>query len=101
MLAARFNYSVYYFTRLFRQHTGMSPYQYIISLRLHKAAALLMNTDMRVEEISRQLNFSSVSRFASYFQRRYGMTPLKYRKQMQRMKEKNDAVSSVASPATV
>ena len=80
MLAARANYSVYYFTRLFKKHLGISPYQYIIDLRLHKAAGLLLTTDQSIAEIARTTNFSSIGRLSAYFRRRYGMTPLRYRK---------------------
>ena len=79
-LASRANYSVCYFTRLFKKHLGISPYQYIINLRLHKAAGLLLTTDQSIEEIARRTSFSSVGRLAFYFRRRYGKTPLQYRK---------------------
>ena len=83
MLAAKASYSVYYFTRLFKKHLGISPYQYVIHLRLHKAAALLRSTDKSINEIACATNFSSVSRFAAYFRARYGKTPLQYRKSAQ------------------
>ena len=83
-LAARANYSVYYFTRLFKKHLGISPYQYIIDLRLHKAVGLLINTEQSVFEIAQNLNFSSVGRFSAHFRSRYGVTPLQYRKAEQK-----------------
>lgn len=79
-LAERENYSIYHFTKLFGKYTGQTPYQYILSLRLRNAQQMLVTTDYSIEEISRFNNFSSCSRFISYFVKRYGITPLQYRK---------------------
>ena len=79
-LAARENYSVYHFTKLFKKYTGQSPYQYILSIRLRNAQQMLISTDYSVEEVSRFNNFSSCSRFISFFTEAFGMTPLQYRK---------------------
>ena len=79
-LASRFNYSVYHFNRLFKKHMGISPYQYIINLRLHKAVGLLLSTNKSIAEIARMTNFPSIGRLSSCFRRQYGMTPLQYRK---------------------
>jgi AraC family transcriptional regulator len=80
MLASQFNYSVYHFIRIFEKHLGISPYQYIINLRLHKAVGLLLSTNKSITEIARATNFSSIGRLSSCFRRQYGMTPLQYRK---------------------
>ena len=79
-LAERENYSIYHFTKLFKKYTGQSPYQYILSTRLHHAQQMLVSTDYTIEEVSRFNNFSSCSRFISFFTKAFGMTPLQYRK---------------------
>lgn len=79
-LAERENYSIYHFAKLFKKYTGQSPYQYILSTRLHHAQQMLMSTDYTIEEVSRFNNFSSCSRFISFFTKAFGMTPLQYRK---------------------
>lgn len=79
-LAERENYSIYHFAKLFKKYTGQSPYQYILSTRLHHAQQMLVSTDYTIEEVSRFNNFSSCSRFISFFTKAFGITPLQYRK---------------------
>ena len=79
-MAAAAGYSVYYFSRAFTKHFGVSPYRYVINLRLHHAARMLITTEESVEKIASLSKFSGVSRFISFFRRHYGITPLQYRK---------------------
>ena len=83
-LAARENYSVSYFTHLFTRRMGVSPYRFILNQRLQSAAAMLQFTDRRVEEIAAVYRFSDAGRFILHFHRRFGLTPLQYRKAYQR-----------------
>lgn len=83
-LAERENYSVYYYTHLFTKHLGISPYRYILELRLHNAASMLLFTDQSVAQIADINHFSSSSRFISQFRRLYGMTPKQYRQTMRK-----------------
>lgn len=86
-LATRVNYNAYYFIHLFKKHLGISPYYYIQSLRLHKAAALLQSTEQSISAIAQAVNFSDASRFAAAFRKRYGVTPLRYRKECRSRRE--------------
>ena len=53
---------------------------YITSRRLERAAELLTQTDLSVEEISRRTGFSGASYFSRNFKKEKGISPLKYRK---------------------
>ena len=74
------NYSHGYVNREFKKYMGCSIKQYIIRKRLGLATVLLTTTDLSVEEISDNLNFSTTSNFINTFKKRYKITPAKYRK---------------------
>ena len=50
--------SVSWFTRSFREYTGSSPAQYLISLRISAAQSLLETSDHNVSEISELVGYS-------------------------------------------
>ena len=67
--------------RCFKKSMQMTPYQYLIELRLAKAAALLRQTDEPVGDIALNVGFQQSSHFGKFFKAKTGMTPLAYRKQ--------------------
>jgi AraC family transcriptional regulator len=69
----------YYFIRLFKEHTGMTPYRYLITYRLEKARELLNKKSCSIEEAAALCGFVSASHFISSFRKAYGMTPGQYR----------------------
>jgi len=68
----------------FVETMGISPKQYIISLRLMEAKRLLQQTDKAIESISSEVGFTSSSRFYEFFVKSAGITPLEWRMQHQR-----------------
>lgn len=72
--------SKYHFIRLFKKHTGITPYEYFIQYRINKAKKLLTETNYSVDEISYKTGFSDANHFIRNFKKIVGMTPLKYRK---------------------
>jgi AraC-like DNA-binding protein len=68
------------FRNIFRRHTGISPRQYQIQIRLNKAKAFLTETDMPVSQIAERTGFSSAFYFSRLFKRRVGQTPMSYRR---------------------
>ena len=69
-----------YFTRAFRDETGMSPMNYLMKKRIARACLLLENNEIKVSAISLQSGFSSPQRFNVAFRKLMGMTPMEYRK---------------------
>lgn len=69
-----------YFTRAFRDETGISPMNYLMKKRIEKACKLLKNNEIKVSAISLQSGFSSPQRFNVAFRKQMGMTPMEYRK---------------------
>ena len=78
-LAAAACLSRAHFSREFRRAFGETPYSYLLTRRLERAATLLRGTDYSVADICMQVGLSSVGSFTSSFSRAYGMTPTQYR----------------------
>ncbi|KAE9075511.1 hypothetical protein PF010_g24275 [Phytophthora fragariae] len=69
-----------YFSKLFKANKGISPYEYVMSLRLSKGKQLLRETDMPVEHIALLLGFKDTFHFSSFFKRKAGEAPLHHRR---------------------
>lgn len=67
------------FMRLFKQIMGISPYAFILDLRLQKAAYLLKNTAHSILSIALDTGFSSDTNFAKAFKKQYQCLPHEYR----------------------
>ncbi|SCP98830.1 AraC family transcriptional regulator [Anaerobium acetethylicum] len=73
------SYSGSYLNRIIRKYSGYSLKQFALSVSLNKAVDLLQNTNMSINEICDYLQFSNQTYFYSSFQKKYGLTPKKYR----------------------
>jgi AraC-like DNA-binding protein len=78
--AAMSNLSPAYFSRRFRQMSGIPFTEYSRIYRLHLAARRLATTGAAVSEIGYDVGFSSPAHFTARFRERFGMTPRQYRK---------------------
>jgi len=67
----------------FQEITGVSPNEYLISIRLANACAMLLQTAGSIGEIALQSGFCDSNHFIKSFKKRYGVTPGKFRKQFQ------------------
>src|SRR4051794_3790652 len=68
-----------HFSREFRRAFGESPYVYLLTRRLERAATLLRSTDHSVAEICLEVGLQGVGSFTTSFKRMYGTTPTAYR----------------------
>lgn len=64
--------------RKIKQLTGMSPVEYIKSIRMKKAAMLLQQKKFTVAEVMYMVGFSNHSYFSKCFQAEFGKTPKQY-----------------------
>ena len=71
--------SPYHFLRLFRQVIGMTPHQFILHTRLHRAAVRLRRTDDAISAIAYDAGFNDLSTFNRRFRRLMGASPGAYR----------------------
>jgi AraC-like DNA-binding protein len=69
------------YTRLlnvFRQYTGLTPYQYYLQLRIHRARELLREPGITVKEVSARMNFENQYYFSRLFKKKTGMSPTQW-----------------------
>ena len=72
------NISPYYFCRLFKKSTGITPYQYLIKCRIEKSKILLKQEKLSITDIALEVGFSNQSHFTKHFKRLVGVTPKVY-----------------------
>ncbi len=74
-------YSESYFYRKFIKETGHSPMDYFIRLKIRKACKLLIQTDMKINQISYKLGFRESQYFSRIFSQVVGLSASEFRKQ--------------------
>ncbi len=67
------------FQRVFHQATGVSPLEYLNTIRLRRAAHLLRDRDLSILEVATSCGFRNASYFAKKFRKAFGITPLRFR----------------------
>ena len=78
-LAIMAGLSRFHFARRFRAATGISPHQYLISLRLRAAAERLHSSGDSITMIALEVGFNDLSHFNLLFRRSFGVTPSRWR----------------------
>ncbi len=72
--------SKFYFLRTFKEQTGFTPNDYLITVRLNHAKSLLRSTTLSIEDIALDCGFSTSTYFIQVFKKREAVTPLHYRR---------------------
>ncbi|GAA4928243.1 hypothetical protein GCM10023334_034600 [Nonomuraea thailandensis] len=67
------------FNRRFKAVTGTTPYSWLLTRRLERAAALLETTEPSVEKVARRVGYNTVAVFRQQFTKRHGIGPRAYR----------------------
>ena len=68
-----------YLSNMFAQTTGCTLNKYIKQIRMKKAQELLLNTNMKIIDISQAVGYPSTSYFCKSFQKLFGTTPEQFR----------------------
>ncbi|RJT36083.1 AraC family transcriptional regulator [Mesorhizobium waimense] len=71
--------SPYHFLRTFRHVAGMTPYQFLLKTRLHRAAVRLRTSHEAISTIAFEVGFNDLSTFNRRFRREMGQAPGAYR----------------------
>jgi transcriptional regulator GlxA family with amidase domain len=74
------------FTRRFKAATGLSPLEYVHTLRLEEAKQLLEQGDRPVEAIAEDVGYEDAAFFGRLFRRHVGLTPAQYRRRFGSMR---------------
>ena len=99
-LAQRVQVSKYYLAHTFCQYFGMSPMQYVQSLRLNESRTLLRTTSFSVKKIAAIVGYSSYGYFVQRFIKAEGISPEQYRELSQASPGDGKKASSPASEET-
>jgi len=78
-LARLLHYDLYWLSREIKRITGKNYTELVQEKRLNQAVYLLEHTTMSVMDIGMSVGYDNISYFHRIFQKRYGMTPRKYR----------------------
>ncbi len=79
-IAARFGYHPNYLSGLFFKITGKSLHQYLISVRLSRAAEFLESTSLPIAQVAAMCGFDNSAKFSAMFKKEFGTTPMQFRK---------------------
>jgi transcriptional regulator GlxA family with amidase domain len=69
-----------HFARRFRDATGTTPHQWLLTQRVDRARSLLEATDASVEQVAAQSGFGTAAALRLHFQRTVGTSPTGYRR---------------------
>ncbi len=75
------------FKRRFTLATGMSPIEYIHTLRLEEAKQMLESTNLPVEAVAVEVGYQDASFFGRLFRRKVALTPAQYRRRFGALKQ--------------
>lgn len=78
-LCDKLHYDICTLSREIKQKTGKTFTELVQEKRLSQSSFLLRNTDMRVSEVAISVGYDNISYFHRIFNKKYGMSPKKYR----------------------
>jgi AraC-like DNA-binding protein/uncharacterized protein with PQ loop repeat len=71
--------SKYHFLRTFRRTVGLTPHQFVLGIRLRRAAGHLLTTAAPIAAIAFEAGFGDLSTFNARFRKQFGVSPRGYR----------------------
>lgn len=80
-IASELGFSAGHLRRIFQEETAQSLGDYLLDVRINRAAALLVNTDRQVGEVAYACGYDTIYSFSRAFRNRMGVCPRTYRKQ--------------------
>ena len=88
-MAAAQHYNTNYFSRVFTEAMGMTPFEYIIDRKMEWAKNALIHSNLSIEEIVEAIGYDHRNGFTIAFKKKYGCPPAEYRRKMKKDKDKN------------
>ena len=79
-----------YIAHVFKEETGHSLMQYVISLRINQAKLLLLETDRSVTEVAAACGYTDFTYFSKQFKQHANMSPSRFRKEAGERKEQTE-----------
>lgn len=81
-IADRFFVNMSYLCQVFKRETGHTMLEYISTLRIEQACALIRNSDFSVSEICEKVGYGDYCHFNKVFRRITGKSPLQYSREV-------------------
>lgn len=97
-IAEHLGYSVFHFSRRFREAVGIPPGEFLTALRFQRAKQLLINDDAAVIDICTSVGFSSLATFTRRFHQWVGVTPAALRRLASTISERPTTPFSLGDP---
>ena len=79
-IAIKCGLSQQHLSRIFKKYIDTTPLNYLIKLKMNRAAVLLLGTDFTISQIAQSLSYNDQFYFSKVFKKIYGVSPLEYRK---------------------
>ncbi len=86
-LAVALGVSAGHLRRVFKEHTGLSPYQYHLQLKIGRAKMMLRESDVSIKQIAKVLGFQNVYHFSKLFKAKTAVPPNQWRHGKQKVRE--------------
>jgi AraC family transcriptional regulator len=81
-LAALLGLSRFHFCTAFRKATGLTPHQFLISMRIARARELLLDPAKPITEIAASVGYQTPSAFSTAFRALEGISPSEFRRRI-------------------
>jgi AraC-like DNA-binding protein/ligand-binding sensor protein len=78
-IASALNMSTFYFCKMFKKGTGLTFIDYLARTRIESTKKLLLNPNLRINEVAYDCGFVSLTHFNRIFKRVVGKSPTAYR----------------------
>lgn len=82
-LEQKYKINRYRVCREFKEYFQISPMQYLHKMRIQAAKSLLLETDVKIHEISYEVGYENTNHFIHHFKKMVGLTPMEYRNRLQ------------------
>lgn len=79
-MAQTLGYHRTHLSKMFKQHTGMSPMSFLLQTRMERAK-LLLGEPLTVEQVAASVGFTDALYFSKQFKKYYGLSPTEYRQE--------------------
>lgn len=81
MFSDKYFFSKEYLTRQFKARYHCGIYEYVLQVRMERARELLLDPDIKIQDISQRVGYSDNNYFSKAFRTYYGISPSAFRQE--------------------